>query len=132
MQPAIDDPESQPVQRVWWPATEYLDKEIPLDLVTARGAFDFGPGGLDPTVFEMRVKKDRLIVKPQGVVGWVALNDRLGLNISPRVPIADLDEFLTRSGAAPKEFAHLSRRYEVLTTYRPEFRDVITRAFLAA
>lgn len=118
--------------REWRAVREYQDVEIALSTLSDSGEFSIYPEALGSDTFAIRIKNGRLVLQARGLVGWVAVNHRLGLDIAPRVPIADLDAFLTRAGALPAAFAPLVRRYGTLPHHRPSLRDALAEALLTA
>jgi 5-methylcytosine-specific restriction enzyme subunit McrC len=101
-------------------------------LLLRDGSLDLYPEALPGDLFQVRLDHGRMKVKAQGLVGWIALNDRLGLDVSARVQIGDLDRILVKSGVAPKEFLALARTYDTSQVVLPSLRETIARAFLAA
>jgi 5-methylcytosine-specific restriction enzyme subunit McrC len=117
---------------LWLRVAEFDNVPVPFDLVTKDGRFDFYREAIDSGLFAARFSKDQLVIQPQAFVGWIALNDRFGVEVAPRVPIADLDRLLAIAGAVPREFRAFTRRYGTSPHERPSFREAVGRALVAA
>lgn len=92
-------------------AAEYNDVAIPLDLVVRDGRLDIYPELTSSNVLRTYSRDGQLLLQAGGLVGYIPLNDRLAIEIEPRVPIGNLERLLLLAGnAAPVVLAnHLSK-----------------------
>lgn len=108
---------------------EYGTTSVPIELLTRDGKFDFHA---DPAMFELRFRGKEVVVRASHYVGQIAVNDRLVLDVKPRVAIERLDRILRLAGHVPIEAARLERGYSLTAEPLPALLDVIARAFLKA
>lgn|GEM_PF-1303882 len=92
-------------------ASEYNEVAIPLELVVRDGRLDIYSELTSSNVLRTYSKDGQLLLQAGGLVGYIPLNDRLAIEIEPRVPIGNLERMLLLAGSsAPVLLAnHLSR-----------------------
>jgi 5-methylcytosine-specific restriction enzyme subunit McrC len=113
--------------------TEYGEVAIPLSLVMRDGAFDFfAEAAAGGDVFQLRFRGRDVVLKAGRYVGQVAVNQRLIIEVAPRLSVPNLDRILRLSGHIPREAATLRRSYAISPEPFPSLLDTITRSFLAA
>src|SRR4051794_23462508 len=80
-----DQPTARPsVQVVSLP--EYGERSIPLSLVIQGGSFDFhAEAGAGGDVFQLRFRGRDVVLKAGHFVGQIAVNDRLIVEVVPRI-----------------------------------------------
>lgn len=111
------------------PVEEYGSTQVPLDLLMRDGKFDFTA---NPDLFQLRFKGNEVVITASHFVGQIAVNDRLVLDVRPRVSIERLDRMLRLSGHVPIEAADLTRGYALSSEPLPALLDIVARAFLVA
>lgn len=102
---------------------------MPIELLTRDGKFDFRS---DPAMFELRFQGTEVVIRASHFVGQIAVNNRLVLDVKPRVAIERLDRILRLSGHIPTEAARLERGYSLAQEPLPALLDVVARTFLRA
>ena len=90
---------------------------------------------LDPTVigkkyFSFYLQRDNLIFQAGGYIGLIPINDRVILDVRPRVPVRNLDRLIQVTNEGASTLPHL-REYPTLGTPTPSLMDVFTRQLLA-
>lgn len=74
-----------------FPCTERQDVEIPLvDLLTHAGRFTILPAVASKGYFDVDYRGDRLAFKAGKFVGLIPINDRVVIDVKPKVSILDL------------------------------------------
>ncbi len=77
---------------------EHADTAIPLELVVRHDRLDIYPELLKSGVLRIYSKEGRLFFQAGGWIGFVPINDRVALEIRPRVPIGNLERILSIAG----------------------------------
>lgn len=77
---------------------EHADTAIPLELVVQHDRLDIYPELLKSGVLRIYSKEGRLFFQAGGWIGFVPINDRVALEIQPRVPIGNLERILSIAG----------------------------------
>jgi len=71
-------------------------------------------------------------MQAQGFIGLIPVNDRLTLEVVPRVPLANLSRILQVSGAAPIALVHALRVYQTEGAMYPSLASVYARGLRSA
>jgi 5-methylcytosine-specific restriction enzyme subunit McrC len=95
--------------------------------VLLHGRLDFYPEVRKKGYFLVRVGASGLTVQAQGFVGVIPVNDRLTLEVLPRVPLVNLSRILDVSGAAPIALTHALRLYQTEGRMYPSLASVYAR-----
>lgn len=99
---------------------------IPAGLVLANGKLDLFPSVA--AFVSIRPHKNGMELQAQGVIGIIPLNNRLTIEVQPRVPIGNLSRMLALAGYVPKALENTSRRYAVANDLYPSLIDLYARA----
>ncbi len=86
--------------------------------VTSRGYFRVGLNGTD------------LVFQAGGFVGVIPVNDRVTIEVNPRVPIDNLERLIAISEGRPVSLAPHLRHYSPSAVQVPALLDLLTEAFL--
>jgi len=90
---------------------EYEELEIPKELLTEDVEIRALPSVLQKDYFSVRYKKGKAVLQAGGCVGVVPVNADLVLNISPKVPISNLERIVFLANHQPSVLAGFRRRY---------------------
>jgi 5-methylcytosine-specific restriction enzyme subunit McrC len=99
---------------------------LPASLVLQDGKLDLFPSVTN--LVSLRPHKGGIELQAGGVVGIIPLNDRLTIEIEPRVPIRNLSHMLILAGHAPRALENTVRRYAVAGDLYPSLIDLYARA----
>lgn len=126
-------PEIAVVRRQVVKAAEYTDVAIPIDLVIHEGKLDIYPELTRSNVLRTYSKDGQLILQAGGLIGFIPLNDRLALEIEPRVPIGNLERILLLAGnvASIVLAKHLSSYRRSNVELPQSFLDVLADRLVA-
>lgn len=119
----VDDLAIQPSQekRAVFSTQEHADTSIPLDLVISGDRLNIYPDLLKSGLIRANLKDGRLSLQAGGWIGFVPLNDKVALEILPRVPIGNLERVLSVSGASSlTTFSKHLHQYEDSRSSTPE------------
>jgi 5-methylcytosine-specific restriction enzyme subunit McrC len=103
--------------------------DVPMEELLVDGELDLDPAGAGK-YFTFQLKKAKLRLQARGFVGYVPINDRVGVDVTPRCPIANLARILRIAGFAPEVIERLGRRYAVDPTDLPNLRDFYAEVLL--
>jgi len=93
--------EPRPAANVY-DVVEHSPAEIPLgDLVDADGRLRLDPKVEAKKYFTLHLVKDRVRLQARGYVGLIPLNDRVVINVVPRVPVKNFARLLSVSQNVP-------------------------------
>ena len=116
---------------------EFLEQEkrrIPLDYLLRDGIPDLYPEVAKKDHFQLELRRDGLLIQARGYVGIIPLNDRVAIDVRPRVPIANLERLFRISEQSAQQLnlsTYLSRHPEHLES-NPSLLDLLTRGLLLA
>ena len=119
--------------RTVFPLREHEDLELPADMIGGGGALELYEEVGKRVEVRYRRQTGRFAIRSGGWVGYMPLNDRYALNIQPRVPVANLERVLVRSGDARVDtWWNRSRRYGVSGDRARTLYDILADRFLVA
>lgn len=112
---------------------EYDDVALPVELIINDGRLDIYPELLRTTVLRSYSRDGKLLFQAGGWIGLVPINERVALEIRPRVPIANLERILCiASNATPIILPSHLRQFEGITSGLPaSFLDVLAERLIA-
>ncbi|MEG7359668.1 McrC family protein [Pseudomonas citronellolis] len=90
---------------------EFRDIDVPESLLLPSGELLAYPEALEKNFFSIRYKKGKPIFQAGGWVGVIPINDKLCLNIIPKVPISNLERLVFLSNHKPEALKNFKRRY---------------------
>jgi 5-methylcytosine-specific restriction enzyme subunit McrC len=83
-------------------AREYDPVDVPLrDLLNAKGRLRLNPDVESKGYFTIQLTQGAVRLQARGYVGLIPLNDRVVIDVKPRVPVANLGHLLRVSGYVP-------------------------------
>lgn len=106
---------------------EFQTVDVAASEVLTDGRLDFYPEVRKKGYFLVRVGVSGLTVQAQGFVGVIPVNERLTLEVLPRVPLGNLSRILEVSGTSPVALAHALRLYQTEGRMYPSLASVYSR-----
>ena len=106
---------------------EFETVETSTSDVLLDGKLDFYPEVQKKGYFLVRVGGRGLTIQAQGFVGVIPVNDRLTLEVLPRVPLGNLSRVLDVSGTAPVALTHAFRLYQAEGRMYPSLASVYAK-----
>ncbi len=94
-----------------YPAKEHGSVDVPLGELLADGKLDLYPEVTGNNLFTIVLAKDNLVFRAGGYVGQIPVNDRVIINVHPRVPFANLERVLRAANQKPLSLAPHTRQY---------------------
>lgn len=94
-----------------YPAKEHGSVNVPLEDLLIDGALDLYPEVTGKNLFDVDLRKDSLVFRAGRYIGQIPVNDRVMIDVSPRVPFANLERVLGVAGKAPLSLAPHTRPY---------------------
>lgn len=84
-------------------AREHKPIEVPAELILQDRKLDLFPDIQGEKFFRIKLRADVLEVQPTGYIGFIPLNNRIAIEVAPRMPIANVEYLLARSKESPAE-----------------------------
>jgi 5-methylcytosine-specific restriction endonuclease McrBC regulatory subunit McrC len=82
-------------------AREHDTVPISDDLIFANGRLNLYPDLLGERLFKISLRPGGVAIQPAGFIGFIPLNDAVALEVAPRIPIANVEYLLAKSGLTP-------------------------------
>lgn len=106
---------------------------VPLSLLLRDDRLELHEGIIGSDYFKIYSRKDQLVFQAGGVVGHVAVNPQVILDIRPRADVGrNLERVLLTAKHSPKRLDRHQRHYGVYAIPNPTLLDILTEAFLSA
>lgn len=110
---------------------EYDPVDVPLsDLLNAKGNLRLNPDVESKGYFTIQLTKGAVRLQARGYVGLIPLNDRVVIDVKPRVPVGNLGHLLRVSGYVPSSLG-AERPYATDPTWNESLVDLFA-GWLAA
>lgn len=109
---------------------EYEQVPVSFDDLFVSGELDLYPEVVGKKYFSFYLKRDSLIFQAGGYVGLIPINDRVILDVRPRVPVRNLERLLQITNEVPVTLDYL-REYPTLAAPAPSLLDILARELLA-
>jgi 5-methylcytosine-specific restriction enzyme subunit McrC len=105
---------------------------IPLghDEIVRSGHLDVYPEILKKDLLRVSLRGAAVELLASGAIGLIPLNDRLAVNVSPKVPVSSVERLLSVTGSRPNMIANIERRYDTIPEASAPFVHAIAAAFL--
>ncbi len=117
------------VERAVYAVREYKYIDVPVQDLLVDGELDLEPA-TESGYFTFEFKKKQLRVQAGGFIGFIPLNDRVAIEVTPRCSIANLSHVLRVGGFAPVVLEQFARGYAVEPTDLTTLRDLYAEALL--
>lgn len=113
-----------------YPVAEYAPAEVPLsDLLDAKGQLRLNPDVEAKGYFTVQLYKGRVRLQARGYVGLIPLNERVVIDVVPRVPVANLGRLLRVSRHVP-DFLITERGYAADPAWNDSLLDLYARGLV--
>jgi 5-methylcytosine-specific restriction enzyme subunit McrC len=117
-------------------ATTYIAREreatdIPIEAVFRDGRIDVLPDVQGHDYFDIKFRGDRLTITAGKYVGLVPLNERVFIQVEPKMPIANMLAVLSAVGGDIVELKSLEREYRSGGKAPPQILAAIATAFIS-
>lgn len=106
-----------------WRVKEFEQLIVPSELLIMDGRLDLYPS-LEKRFIDVRVTTQGTSLQAQGFVGLIPLNDRITLEVVPRVPLANVARLIEISGQAPVQLADVIRLYNTAGDMYPSLAAI--------
>lgn len=111
--------------------SEWEHIEVPSDVILRDGRLDVYPEVVERDYVTVRPHLSGVRLQAGRYVGIIPLNDRLTVEVSPRVPVATFGRLLGISQHIPTEVAHADRPYRTEPGSLFSLVDIYTRTLVA-
>ncbi|NHN75872.1 hypothetical protein HA520_00995 [Azotobacter chroococcum] len=109
---------------------EFRDMDIPDSLLLPSGELLAYPEVIERNFFSIRYKKGKPVFQAGGWVGVIPINDKLCLNITPKVPISNLERLVFLSNHKPDVLKNFKRRYSPHHYSSKNLNEFLTDCFI--
>lgn len=82
-------------------AREHDTVPISDELIFTNGRLNLFPDLLGERLFKISLRQSEVAIQPAGFIGFIPLNSAVALEIAPRIPIANVEYLLAKSGLTP-------------------------------
>lgn len=83
-------------------------------------------------LYVVRLEKNRLVFAATNHVGLIPINDRISIDVRPKLPVRNFTRLLTISGIAPVTFERLTRTYARTDESIPLLLDLFTHSLVSS
>jgi 5-methylcytosine-specific restriction enzyme subunit McrC len=112
-------------------AVEYEAVPIPLSDLIINGEMSIYPKIAEGDFLRVYASRDKLVFQTGGYMGLIPINDRVVLDVKPRVPVRNLERMLLKTQHSPKALNFYQREYSHHEEIIPSLIDVLTDALIA-
>ena len=113
--------------------SEHCETVLPKGIIRQDGSFDLYDDVQKKFEIRYSTGAGRHVIRPGGWVGYLPLNDRHALRIQTRVPVANLEQIISRSSNTKVyELSRYSRLYGHSSENPQALYDVVADAFLCS
>jgi 5-methylcytosine-specific restriction enzyme subunit McrC len=121
-----EDPQKPKLYRI----PEHAPADVPLtDLLDASGRLRLNPEVESKGYFTIQLHKGRVRLQARGFVGLIPLNERVVIDVRPRVPISNLSRLLRLSRHLP-DVLPAERGYALDDAWNESLLDIYARALI--
>ena len=113
--------------------SEHGETVLPKEIIRQDGSFDLYDDVQKKFEIRYSTAAGRHVIRPGGWVGYLPLNDRHALRIQTRVPVANLEQIISRSSNTTiYQHSRYARLYGHTRENPQALYDVVTDAFLCS
>jgi 5-methylcytosine-specific restriction enzyme subunit McrC len=112
-------------------AQEREETTVPISELWDGGNFEILPEVLGRGYFQIRFARDRLVLCAGDYVGLIPLNQRVVINVQPRLPVRNLLRVVSRAKGRIHSLEFFRPEYEASEFQAPVFLQVIACSFLS-
>lgn len=117
---------------VTYQAKEYGEVAVDLAKLLVNGRLDIYSEVLRKNYFNIRLHGSELVFTAGHWIGLIPINDRVMIDVRPRVPVRTLARLLAISNEAPTAVERLLRRYLLTSAETPFLLDLYATSLLKA
>jgi 5-methylcytosine-specific restriction enzyme subunit McrC len=128
-EPSTDEA-SQRHQRQVYTATEHGDVDIPLAELLVNGELELYPEVTSKGYFKINLKGKHIAFQAGGYVGLIPINDRVAIDVQPRVPVRNMERLIHIAEHIPISLRPHLRSYGLNVEPLPSLLDMMCDAFL--
>lgn len=110
--------------------SEYEELTVPYDDLVVNGRFQMYEEVIGRQYFTVFMRKDRLVFQAGNFVGLIPINERVAINVRPRVPVSSLERLLRIANASPVSLKREKRTYALNSEPLPSLLDVLAAALI--
>lgn len=111
-------------------AIEHRPIDVPLDLIYRAGRLDIYPEVTGKNYFQIKLDRDKLVFQAGGYVGLIPINDRIAIDVRPRVPIKNLERILRVVDHTPITLHPHTRIYASSEENIPSLLDFFSQSLI--
>jgi len=115
-------------ERQLYPAHEHECTAVPLSELVVDGGLRIYPEVTGKNHFQIHLRGDSLVFQAGGYVGLIPVNERVAIDVRPRIPLSNIEYILLVSQRPPTELGHYTRYYGEHDEAIPSLIDVYTRS----
>lgn len=112
-------------------AKEHEAVAIPAALILENNRLDLFPDLQGERLFRVKLRTDALEIQPTGYIGFIPLNNRVAIEVEPRMPIANVEHLLARSGLSPAVTLPYVRSFQAAAVEATPFLSLLAARFAA-
>lgn len=117
-------------QRVSYQALEHGQVDVPASEMIVDGKLDIYPEVAKGDFFKVSFKKQEFSFQAAGYVGIIPVNDRVALDVRPRVPVANLEYIVNVAEHQPTSLTPYQRRYNFHHDEAPSLLGFLSEALI--
>jgi 5-methylcytosine-specific restriction enzyme subunit McrC len=111
---------------------EYEQLQFPLSDLLVNEKLSVYPEIIGTKYFTIFLRQDSLIFQVGEYIGLIPINDRITLDVRPRVPVKNLERILRVTNEVPKTLNLHLREYAIHDTGSPSLIDILARSLMNA
>jgi 5-methylcytosine-specific restriction enzyme subunit McrC len=119
-------------ERTVYSGPEWEELGVPLAEVLHGGDLDIYPEVLEGRYFQIQFKSNRLAITAGGHVGLIPINDRVAIEVRPRVEIRNLERIFAIGRGEPLPLHRYIRRYAAHEEMTPSLLDALAEALIGS
>lgn len=109
---------------------EYAPLNVSLADLMVGGRLDIYPDVLGKRFFNVYLKNDALVFQAGGYVGLIPINDRISIDVKPRVPVRNLERIIRIARHTPVSLSSYTRGYGIDIENIPSLVDILVDSLL--
>ena len=118
--------------RVVYAAREHETVDVPISQLLSGNVLDLYPDIVEKGFFTILLTGGRLALQARGFVGLIPVNDRVAIEVSPRIPVTNLVSILAAAETSLWPLARHLRSYSTGSLVLPSILDLFADALVDA
>jgi len=120
----------EPIERTVYSVREHKMVDVPIEDLLADGQLAISPTVSRRGYFTLQLQGTALRLQARGFIGFIPINDRVAIEVLPRVGISNLTRLLWVSGQGPQVIEDTARLYAREEMELPSLREFYAEALL--